>query len=77
MDTENKRVKEAKRHGEMRRHSVCGNCSRTVKIRNEKDKVACTSNLNIMPADHVSDCEDYQPVMAGDALSVAEDSVAK
>ena len=77
MDMENKRVKEAKRHGEMRRHAVCGSCSRTVKIRNEKDKVACTSSLEIMPADHVSDCEDYLPVVANDVVSVHEDRVAK
>ena len=71
------RVKEAKRHGEMRRHAVCGSCSRTVKIRSEKDKVACTSSLEIMPADHESDCEDYLPIVANDAVSVHEDSVAK
>ena len=75
-------MKQAKRHGEMHQHPVCGNCSRVVRIRDEKDKVACTSNLMIMPADYVADCGDFRPIEADAAVPATDagasgDDVAK
>lgn len=54
-------------------HSVCGNCAKMIRVRGEANKVACTVLLDVLPADHVADCEHYEP---GDAQSTALKPVA-
>ena len=54
---------------------TCGNCASVVKLKSEPGKVACVVHLQVMPADHVPDCEHHDEVKVGNAGAPAEVSV--
>jgi hypothetical protein len=65
-------VKQAKQQSELHRPSVCGNCTRSVKIRSGKHRIACTAHLTIMSASHEAECEEFLPVVANDAVPLPD-----
>jgi len=62
-------MKQAKQHKGAHGHPACGNCARTIRVRNDSKSVACTSRLQMMPAGHSDICEDYRAVAAGSETS--------
>lgn len=65
-------MKEAKQHKAMHR---CGSCAKTIKLRHDTVNVACTAHLTVMPADHVVDCGEYEPVAErAETPAIPEDS---
>jgi len=61
-----KQVKQAKQHSGAHGHQACSNCARTIRIRGDSNKVACTARLQMMPANHSDHCEDYKAVATTD-----------
>ena len=50
-------MKEVNRHRE-KQH--CGSCARTIKLRHDPGKLACTAHLMVVPVDHVAECGEYE-----------------
>jgi hypothetical protein len=38
---------------------TCGTCASVVKLKNDPDNVACVVHLQVMPVNHVADCEHH------------------
>jgi hypothetical protein len=55
---------QAKPHSGKHGHSVCGNCARTIKVRNDSDNVVCLAHLHFVSASHEADCVDFKPSVA-------------
>lgn len=50
----------AAKHGNVAgTHKTCGNCASVVKLKNDPDNVACVVHLQVMPVDHVPECEHH------------------
>lgn len=68
-------MKVAKHGNNAAGHKTCGNCARVVKLKNEPGKVACVVHLQVMPVDHVSECEHHDEVVDSAAEAPAAASV--
>lgn len=68
-------MKAAKHGNNVAGHKTCGNCARVVKLKNELGKVACVVHLQVMPVDHVAECEHHDVVVKSTACAPAAASV--
>jgi len=55
-------MKQAKHPKGLHGHPACGNCARTIQLRHDAGKVACTAHLTVMDADRNAECAEYEAI---------------
>lgn len=71
-------MRQAKHPKGLHGHPACGNCVRTIALRHDAGKVACTVHLTVMDVNRSGECAEYQAAaeLAPPVREAASDELA-